>query len=266
MKLAWLTDPHLNFAGITKAQSLAQQVVKWDADALCITGDIGESHDLQGWLELIVSIIQRPVYFVLGNHDFYHATIAEVRATASALTSRYANLHWMGAEDVISLTEHTALIGHDGWGDGREGDMHNSPVMLNDFVCIEDLKACQDLFALEEVLGRLGDEAAEYLEPRLRAALKTHRHVYILTHIPPFRESAWYEGSISDDNWSPYFVCQAVGRMLSRVMGEHPDRRATVLCGHTHSGGHLWAAPNLDVRTGAAVYRKPALQEPILVM
>lgn len=44
-----------------------------------------------------------------------------------------AGLHWLGGMGVVPLTEETALIGHDGWADGRLGSGAASPVMLHDF-------------------------------------------------------------------------------------------------------------------------------------
>jgi 3',5'-cyclic-AMP phosphodiesterase len=38
------------------------------------------------------------------------------------------------------LTPNTALVGHDGWGDGRLGDLNWSGVILNDFLLIEELR------------------------------------------------------------------------------------------------------------------------------
>jgi 3',5'-cyclic AMP phosphodiesterase CpdA len=264
IKLAWLTDPHLNFAGIPKTEALINEIGATSPDALLLTGDIGESDDLEGWLQLMNARLDCPTYFVLGNHDFYGSTIEDVRALASELTEAFDRVFWLGCQDVISLSPETALIGHDGWGDGREGNMMTSRVMLADFMRIADLRGL-DRKQLQAKLATLGDEAAEFLRPRLSRALATHRHTIVLMHVPPFRESAWHEGNASDDEWSPYFVCQAVGDLLLEVAADHPGAMLTVLCGHTHSGGEVWMAPNLRVRTGGAVYRKPALQDPLVM-
>ena len=41
------------------------------ADALVVTGDIAESPTLRSALTSLATLTERPVYFVLGNHDFY---------------------------------------------------------------------------------------------------------------------------------------------------------------------------------------------------
>jgi hypothetical protein len=86
----------------------------------------------------------------------------------------------------------------------------------------------------------------------------------VLTHVPPFREACWYEGRISDDNWLPYFTCKAMGDVLTRVMRERPQKRMTVLCGHTHGAGEADILPNLHVRTGGAEYGRPEPQLPLI--
>lgn len=263
MKLAWLTDPHLNFAGIQQAQRLMAEVRAMSAQALLVSGDIGEAPDLEGWLDVMATQAGCPVYFVLGNHDFYHETIAEVRATAMVLSQRYARLCWLGAGEVVELTPHTALIGHDGWGDARLGDALTSRVMLADFHAIRDFVGL-DKQALIEALRRLGEEAADVLERSLLEAIgRGYLQIKLLTHIPPFAEACWHEGQHSDEEWLPYFSCGAVGEMLRRVMAEHGEVQVHVLCGHTHSAGEAQIAQNIRVTTGAATYRRPALQAPV---
>ena len=49
MRLAWLTDIHLNFVdGIGRRRFL--ESVSDQADAVAISGDIGESHDVADYL------------------------------------------------------------------------------------------------------------------------------------------------------------------------------------------------------------------------
>ena len=48
-------------------------------------------------------------------------------------------------------------------------------------------------------------------------------------------------------------------------MQAHPEKRMTVLCGHTHQPADALVLPNLRVLTGAAAYREPKLQRVIAV-
>lgn len=70
----------------------------------------------------------------------------------------------------------------------------------------------------------------------------------------------WHQGQISDDDWLPHFTCKAVGDVLRGAMAGKPDRRLTVLCGHTHGEGMVLLMPNLRVLTGGAEYGQPKVQ------
>ena len=83
----------------------------------------------------------------------------------------------------------------------------------------------------------------------------------VLTHVPPFREAAWYEGRPSDSQWLPFFSCKAVGDVLLEAIQDLPCKRMTVLCGHIHGGGRSAILPNLATWTGPARYGRPAIQE-----
>ena len=230
-----------------------------EAEAFAITGDIGEAHDVAAHLRAFAEL--GPVYFVLGNHDFYRGSIAGVRAVVRETCRNVPNLRWMPDAGVVELTESTCLVGHDGWGDGRLGEYHGSDVMLNDFALIGEFDGFyEDPAERLAKLRALGDEAAAHFRGVLPEALARFRNVIVLTHVPPFRESCWHEGAVSDDNWLPFFTCKTVGDALRDAMAVAPDRQMTVLCGHTHSSGEAQILPNLRVLTGGAVYGKPGVQ------
>jgi hypothetical protein len=84
-----------------------------------------------------------PIYFVLGNHDFYHGSIAAVRQAVARQSAASRWLHWLPISGVVPLTATTALVGHDSWADGRLGDFLGSEVLLNDYVLIAELRARQ---------------------------------------------------------------------------------------------------------------------------
>ncbi|HIA03728.1 MAG TPA: hypothetical protein EYN66_17785, partial [Myxococcales bacterium] len=188
MRLIWVTDIHLNFVNEDGANAFAQAIRNQAPQVLLVGGDIAEAHDVEHWLRWLVKAVEVPVYFVLGNHDYYRGSIAGVRETVRALCSVVDGLTWLSEQGPISLTEQTALIGHGCWGDGRLGDFLRSSVMLNDYVLIRELSGSIPMQRLEQ-LHRLGDEAAAHLRTSLEAALKSHQHVLALTHVPPFREA-----------------------------------------------------------------------------
>ncbi|ACY13379.1 metallophosphoesterase [Haliangium ochraceum] len=257
MHLAWATDIHLNFLSDEQLFAFCSALAGADADAIAITGDIAEAPSLARYMTTMAERVNAPIYFVLGNHDFYRGDIASVRAQAEALTRTHARLWWMPTCGVVELSDDVALIGHDGWGDGRLGSGIHSPIMLNDFVHIADLR----LWGAERMakIAALGDEAAAHIRDMLTATA-SYRRVIVLTHVPPFREACWHEGEISDDDWLPWFTCKAVGDVLLEAAEAHPQRTIDVLCGHTHGAGMAQMRPNLRILTGGAEYGAPQVQ------
>lgn len=264
MKLAWVTDIHLNFVSPRKAHAFCAQIVAAQPDAVLVGGDIAEADDLAAWLDFLRSQIRRPIYFVLGNHDFYRGSIAGVRAQLRQHAQHWSGLTWLDEVGVVRLTAQTALVGHSGWADGRYGDYARSWVELNDYQLIAEFRDL-DREARRQKLTALGDEAAAHFRRVLPEALARCPHVVLLTHVPPFREACWHEGQISDDNFLPHFTCRAVGEALVESMAARPDRNLLVLCGHTHGAGEARILPNLQVWTGGAEYGAPALQRFIRV-
>lgn len=263
MKAVWLTDIHLNFLERDQVGAFLEKVSKGSADCYLISGDIGEADSIIEYLQLMVSVLKRPIYFVLGNHDYYGGSIKTVRTMAADLMRKSDRLIWLNNIDHISLTKETALIGHDSWADGRLGDFRGSSVELNDFRFISELKLWDRIERLKAMQG-LADEAAEHFKRALLQALKAHRHIIVVTHVPPFKEACWHQGQLSGDDWLPFFSSKAVGDVLKDIMEQNPSSEMTVLCGHTHGLGECQILPNLKVFTGSAEYGSPQIQRSIV--
>jgi len=260
MRLGWITDIHLNFVSPLKRSEFWAHLRREKLQGLLLGGDVGEADSVTTFLAEIADELRTPIYFVLGNHDFYHGTIAAVRKRVAREAPASPWLHWLTASGVIPLTANTALVGHDSWADGRLGDFFRSEVMLNDYFLIGELRGLERQEGYLK-LNALGDEAAEFIENRVLEALARYKNVIVLTHVPPFRESCWHEGQISNDDFLPHFACRAVGDRLAAIMRANPDHSMVVLCGHTHSPGFARILDNLVVRTGGAQYGEPAVQE-----
>lgn len=67
MRLAWLTDIHLNFLDDAERRRFLETVAT-QSDAVAISGDIGESPNILGYLKEMEEILRKRIYFVLGNH------------------------------------------------------------------------------------------------------------------------------------------------------------------------------------------------------
>ena len=73
--LTWLTDPHLDFLESDALETFISRVAAEESDGLIISGDIAESHTVLPILERFDQVLKTPVYFVLGNHDYYGSDI-----------------------------------------------------------------------------------------------------------------------------------------------------------------------------------------------
>ena len=259
-RIAWLTDIHLDSVEESGIEGFFAEVAALEVESILIGGDIAKAASFSLHLNTLADLVQRPVYFVLGNHDYYRGTMADVRAHAARLSEESQWLRWLPTSGVIALSASTGLIGHGAWADGRLGLGARSTIMLNDYVLIRDFipLGLADRF---RKLAELGDEAAEYFKTILPEALDTFTHVILLTHAPPFAAAALHEGKRSNDQWLSHLTCSVAGEVLVEVMDAHPGRRLTVLCGHTHSPGRVQIRPNLLVRTGGARYGHPAIQD-----
>ena len=258
-RIAWLTDLHLDFLSPDEARSFLDRVRGQQVDAVVISGDMSEARDLDHDLRTIADRLELPVYFVLGNHDFYYGSIREVRKLAQAVCAELPNLHYLTTSGVIELSPRLGLVGHDGWADARLGDYETSFVMMNDYLLIAELAGYnkEDRWP---VLNALGDEAAAHIRKVLPLALQKYPEVLLVTHVPPMREACWHEGQLSDDEWLPHFSCRAMGDAILDVMRHFPQRKLTVLCGHTHSAGECRPRDNITIYTGGAKYGLPVMQ------
>ncbi len=258
MRIAWATDVHLNFLSGDDKRAFVEEIIALRPEALIVTGDISESKPLHADLDVLRGA-RVPFFFVLGNHDYYDSDIATVRASVAQYVKDRDSAQWLPAAGVVALTDHAALVGCDGWGDGRLGDPFGSRVLLNDFLHIGDLAGLDGLDRITK-LRSLGDAEAQALTQSLRIAASGFSHVLVATHVPPFRGACWHEGAISSDEWLPFFTCDAVGKLLEAEANAHPETRFTVLCGHTHGAGRLEVRDNLTVLTGAAEYGAPVVR------
>jgi len=261
MYIAWATDLHLDAVDQPTADRFFAKLSQSRASALLVSGDIAESTSLLKWLGFLECQLEMPIYFVLGNHDYYGSNIARVTESVCNIQSKF--LCYLPSSGPVKLASGVSLVGHSGWGDCRFGDLEDFAI-LTDYFAIEDLRKTidWDAFAAGEFrrnaliqkLNDLGEEAAEVLRPHIEEAAEDNNAVLVLTHVPPFRESCWHDGSISEEKWLPGFTCKAVGDLLKSVASKFTRTAFIVLCGHTHGSGSAQMLPNLNVFTGFGDY------------
>jgi len=251
-RLIWTTDLHWERLHERERQEFFESVAELNGTGLIISGDIGEAATVLEFLAELRAKSRLPVYFVLGNHDFYYSSFGKVHAAIRQF-AQPPDYYWLTECAPLSLGDDVALIGHDGWSDARLGDYNAARQAPLDFQHIEDLAGLTKQTRLE-LLQQLGDEAATALRQSLTGALKTHKHILCVTHVPPYRETCVDSSGRVNEERLPFYTCHAVGQMLREVMTDHPDHSLTVLCGHTHEEADRRILPNLRVMVKSAAY------------
>jgi Icc protein len=250
-KLAWCSDLHLNFLYAKEQSRFLDSLRALRADALLITGDISSSPTLGAALDAL-AMVGKPVYFVIGNHDYYCSDFASTDALVDRACQSSRRIIRLGRGEIISLSPGTVLIGHGGWADGKAGLGRASLAQLNDFGLIKDLKIPK-----EELFDKLHQLGQDTVLPR---AAGQADHILVATHVPPFVEAARYGLGPCSAEFQPHFVNQAFGEALLEVARGCPRKKITVLCGHTHEAYEFQAAPNLLVRVAGADYDNPRVE------
>lgn len=265
MQLAWLTDIHLNFLETNERKEFYNQIITTQCEGVLISGDIAEAPSITDIMKEMAAHIQKPIYFVLGNHDYYRGTVAEIKKEMTELTQTENSLYWLPASGSQVLMDNTVLLGQDGWADGRYGDYANSNVALNDSQLIDELfqEKLKGKYALLEKMQALADADAIQLTEQLEQAIHQHhpKKIIIVTHVPPFKEACTYQGKISNDDYLPYFGSKATGDALLRIAKENLNVEFLVLCGHTHGEANYKPLENLTVKVGKAQYYRPQIQK-----
>ena len=219
-----------------------------------MTGDIGEADSIPQYLADF-ACLPTGTFFVLGNHDFYRGSIARVSADVAALSSARQQLTWLTNTGCAQLNPEVAIVGDDGWSDGRLGNPTTTPIMLNDFHLIEELTGLSRC-RLVQRLNELGDQAASRLRPKLHNAASQYANVVILTHAPPFEGACWHEGRTSSPRLAAVVhLCGNRRRdhrggdstsvdAVSRTLWTYAQRRAVCAAlerSRAYGGGWLWS-------------------------
>ena len=266
-RFAWATDIHLDHLGDDKQRIIqfGESLIKDGPTGIFLTGDISVARLLAYHLGALEQICKRPIYFILGNHDYYGARVADVRGLMKNLTNASPFLKYMPTVPYLALTGpgmsgQTAVIGHDGWYDAYYGDYNTSSFQMLDWRAIHDFIEVNG--AKSTIVAKAREYALEgvtYVQNSIKQAVRYHKNLIILTHYPPFAQAHIHEGHQGDGNAAPWFTSKMMGDMLLSAAKAYPAVNFTVLAGHTHGKYEGKIAPNLRVLVGGADYGHPAL-------
>ena len=248
----FLTDPHLDRTAEDKIACLLRRIRSAESDVVLITGDISDAHNLRRHLGLLAeACAPRPLYFLLGNHDYYGGDFHGVATDVKDLCGSIGNLHHLDGSGVIRLSVGVGLLGHGGWADARAGDGLETTVQSRDCGSIADFRNLDHRQTLDRMRS-LGVESADKIRSIFPLALTCYRHVIVATHVPPFHNAVLHNGKPADHRYLPHFCNLSVGVMLVGIMRAYPRRHVTVLAGHSHGAFAKNMTRNLSVRVGAS--------------
>ena len=253
-KIAWATDIHLDRLHKRDYLEYKEYLQKLNPDCLIISGDIAEGEKVCQSLKDFDETFNFPIYFVLGNHDFYWNSFEKVEREVGELVENSKNLTWLTKSGVLKINDSTCLIGVEGWGDGRNGTLNLSEGSSRDVLSIEDYK-CLNREEIAKLLNNKGDHYADLLRPKLIEAVNSYEKILLVTHVPPFVEVCFDRSlRIHGEFRQPFYTCKAIGDMLLEVMNNNPKCQMTVFCGHTHETADVKILDNLRVRVKESGY------------
>ena len=273
-KFVWCTDIHLDFLERTggRTRILDEFVIplsKVECDGYLITGDISLAEHLIDHLEILDNLVDKPIHFVLGNHDFYGSSFNAVRSQVQELCENSKHLHYMTGDRPTSLTENVALVGDDGWYDAQYGTPMSVSYVMSDWFRIHDYVEAgamgygiySDRPNMGIVIGlsrKFAADASTRMLTALQEAVKTHRTIIILTHVPPWVQMHRYEGKAKSPEAHAWYTSKFMGDVISEFALSNPEIKFEVFCGHTHGKSSMKISHNVMCHMGSATYDEPS--------
>ena len=274
---SWATDIHLDHLhDEQQIIDFATSLVKDNPAGVFLTGDISIAPDLVYHLSAIERVVQRPIYFVLGNHDYYNGEIAAVRKQMHELSNMSQFLKYLPETPYVPLSPTTAVVGHDGWYDCGYGNWKTSSFLMTDWMAIKEFAPLSggragmhsgnfNRGSIVTLAQKLAHEACVHVQKGIQAAVRYHKTIIVLTHYPPYAQAHLHRGVPGDDNALPWYTSKLMGDLLTQAAATFPNVSFVVLSGHTHGKTTFQAAKNLVVHVGGAEYGQPQLQSLITI-
>jgi predicted phosphohydrolase len=266
-QLLWLSDIHLDQAEAKVKRRFFEKLAASRCDAVLITGDISTSNHLISDLADISRACgsgTTPVILVLGNHDFFGSSFAEVDCAVDALCKTHGNLVVLGKGEIIELSPDTALIGHRGFFDGLAGAGWRTRVGSADRYHISDFKGL-DKAGYFQKLRELGVESADYFRRVLPSALVKYGTVLVASHVPPCTQALRHASTHCHWDSQPFFANRAAGNAIVGISRRFPHRRIVVHAGHSHSPITVRVCHNVEIQVAGAQPGFPAMQKIVTI-
>ena len=256
-KYTWCSDVHFEFLQDDQVLRFSEEVAAIPSDGILITGDISVSQKLVYHLSVFEKAVQRPIIFVLGNHDFWGSNFEKVHKNMHGLDNMSQFLKYCPERPYLPVTPTTCVLGHDGWYDASYGNWKTSTALVSDWQSIYDFLQKGGNANIPEVVNLAKAQSiagATFVMNSIKSAVRYHKHLCVLTHVPPFPQV-----SQNDENLRPWYVSKFMGDCLEAAARAYPQVNFTVLCGHAHNAAEFKPMPNMVVRCAAATHGKPQI-------
>lgn len=242
--ILWATDLHLNYFSDDFIKNFALSTRKKfiNPKGLIISGDISLGNKLERQLNVLSDTLQIPIYFVLGNHDYWYSSFQEIDLLINKICQNSNIICLDNSSIIINDVE---IIGFTGWYDCQFGEIDLS-INMNDWVRIEEFKKSNNYLNISI------ERSKKFLlmERFIKNKHKINKQI-IVTHFPPFESLIKNKGKAK-----PFYGCKSSGEMIVKI-AEHYSN-IIVLSGHTHNKAHI-KINNINAYVGEACRGKPEI-------
>jgi len=170
----------------------------------------------------------------------------------------------MTDHNIIPLNDETCLIGNENWYDARIGNPEYIKYTF-DWFMIEDFRQLSTMKDRIELMREIADKNADILCSKLEQAVDGYKTIYLLSHVPAWREAHRANELISDKFYEPYNISFLLGQKLEKIMEKHKKRHLICLMGHTHCPVSVHVSRNIECRVGRGSYAKISEEEIIYI-
>lgn len=245
--MLWLTDIHADKKSEKQLDELYHNINQLNPDLICITGDIADGEKAHLFLENLFTNTNRPIAFVLGNHDFYGWSMEDFQQQTTQFSHKNKGIIYLSDIEGLQFGNDNMIIGIDNWNDLTEYNLNEAPIRSWDFDHIEDFKGLSD----QELINKSKELAAhscKELEAKLQYAYEQGiKNLYIAMHFAPYHSSHYYSQEIlNNEKHKYYWSCSPIGKIIDQFANEHPEIHITILSGHTHAKGEYQAKGNVE--------------------
>lgn len=270
MKIAWATDIHLDCVDDVDAAVSFLNKSSLHSDALILSGDISVSPHLVQHLGIIEEYFKKPIYFVLGNHDYYYSDIISTRKRVVDACRNMQFTKYLGAIPFINLQPGVFLVGSDGWYDAYNGDPAGSDFLMSDWFKIRDFspaitnvsgKKTLDKEYVVQVARAICFASARHIAQGIQEVASNATQIIVVTHVPPFVKSYTdekYKG-MPPQYVVPWYTSKILEELLFSAAKTYPHVRFTIVSGHTHGQYNGDVSQNIHVNVGKSQYGSPQI-------